>query len=308
MIEALKQEIAKHGDKAAIIPAHRLQDLRQNLENLKANNDLNHFQQFIVNDLYSLDAPPAEFEIRSILIVASPSPASVNLTFHWEGKSVPVMLPASYVDKNKAPARIGTYLIGLLGPLGYHVLHAPRLPHKLLAVRSGLGAYGRNNICFVEGMGSFLNLSPFYSDIPCVEDTWQDIRAMDLCQTCQACLQNCPTAAILPTRFLINNEHCLTYFNEAGGEWNFPEWIDPSSHHTLYGCLRCQAVCPVNKPYLNAPAESLEFTDEETTLLLEGKAAELLPESLKQKVDTLAMAEYLSGIPRNLRAIFNNLA
>jgi epoxyqueuosine reductase len=204
--------------------------------------------------------------------------------------------------------RIENYLKALLNPRGYHVLHAPKLPHKLIAVRSGLGLYGRNNICFVDGMGSFLNLAPYFSDVPCEDNTWQEIRQMDLCHTCRACMQNCPTAAIMPTRFLIDNERCLTYFNEAGGEWNFPDWIDPSSHHALYGCLRCQTACPVDAQYVKTVAEPFEFSEAETTLLMERKSFELFPDELKQKVLALGMVEYLGAIPRNLQALFNQAA
>lgn len=307
MVGSLKAEIEKHGDQAVIVPVQRLQNLRQDVEDLKTKGGLNNFQQYILNDIYRIDVPDAGFEIRSIILVASPSPAKVDLIFHWQGKSIPVMLPASYMDKNKAPVRIEGYLQAFLSSGNQHVLYAPKLPHKLLAVRSGLGRYGRNNICYVEGMGSFINLNPYFSDVPCTDGVWQEICQMDRCRTCQACLSSCPNAAILPERFLINNERCLTYFNEAGGEWNFPEWIDPAAHHTLYGCLRCQFACPANRPYLNTHLEPVEFAEEETDLLLAGKPVELFPQDLRQKVEALEMSEYLGAIPRNLQAIFNQV-
>jgi epoxyqueuosine reductase len=300
MLEVLKSEIAKQGDRAAIVPVHRLQNIRQDVENLKGREELNPFQHYIVNDLYSLEIPESDFEIRSIIAVASPSPAAIEILFTWQGESIPLRLPASYVDKDRSSVRIEAHLKASLSPQGYHVLCAPHLPRKLIAVRSGLGRYGRNNISYVEGLGSFLNLNLYFSDIPSVEDPWQDIRQMDICRTCQACLHHCPTAAIIPTRFLIDNERCLTYFNEAGREWNFPEWIDPASHHTLYGCLRCQMACPVNKPYSNTVTAPVEFTEEETAFLLEGRPFELFPEGFKQKVKMFEMIEYLGALPRNL--------
>ncbi len=305
MIESLKIEIGKQGDRAAIVPVHRLQNIRQDVAEVKCREDLNRFQRFILDDLYSLDLPECDFAIQSILVVATPSPAAIEVTFTRNGKRIPEILPTSYVDKEKSPSRIETYLKAFLHPIGYHVCCAPQLPRKLIAVRSGLGMYGRNNICYVEGMGSFLNLNLFFSDIPCTEDQWQDIRHMEICHTCQACLHICPTAAILPTRFLIDNERCLTYFNESGGEWDFPGWIDPLSHHTLYGCMRCQTACPMNTPYLHTRMEPLEFTEEETALLIEGKPFEIFPESLKQKVRALEMMEYLSVVPRNLQVLLN---
>jgi epoxyqueuosine reductase len=303
MLELLEQEIIQHGERARIVPVSRLHAIRQDIQELKDSGTLNDFQRYIVSDLYQLGEPGTDFEVRSILIVASPSPASAKITFTWNGKRIPLMVPAAYVDNAATPARIERYLRGFLDPRGYHIQYAPRLPRKLLAVRSGLGLYGRNNICYVEGMGSFLNLAPYVSDIPPVEDCWHEIRHMDICHTCHACLDNCPTVAITQTRFLIDNERCLTYFNEAAGK-EFPEWIDPSVHHALYGCSRCQAVCPVNRHYLANTIEPAEFTEEETSLLFDGESFECFPESLKQKIDALDMKHYLGALPRNLRVLF----
>jgi epoxyqueuosine reductase len=308
MTEALKQEIIRHGDRAAIVPIGRLQSIRQDVAELKDSGVLNDFQHNIVDNIYHLDKPDADFKIHSLLIVASPSPSSATITFNRNGKRIPLTLPAAYVDNATAPARIERYLQAYLNLRGYHVQYAPRLPRKLLAVRSGLGLYGKNNICYVEGMGSYLNLAPYVSDISHGEDCWRDIGHMELCRTCQACFRNCPTGAITQTRFLIDNERCLTYFNEAGREWEFPEWMDPSVHHTLYGCARCQAVCPVNKEFLTNTIEAAEFTEEETSLLLEGEPFERFPQKLQQKVNALDMKQYLGALPRNMRILFARVA
>ena len=305
MIESIKQEILNHGDMFQIVPVSRLQDIAEDIKNLKSSGFLNSFQEYIVNDLYMLDVPDAGFEILSIIIVASPSPALVKIIFNRKGKRLPLMLPAAYIDKKSAPAGIEHYLNEYLSPRGYHVKYAPQLPRKLLAVRSGLGLYGRNNICYVQDMGSFLNLAPFYSDVPVKEPSWHIIRQMDLCKECKVCLVNCPTAAISNDRFLIDNERCLTYFNEAGGEYDFPEWIDPSSHNAIYGCLKCQTVCPVNKEFLDNIVEPVEFTEAETLLLVEGKPLEKFPDVLVQKINTIDMLPYLSALPRNLKVLFD---
>ncbi len=299
MIEVLQQAIALQGDRAAVVPIQRLDDLRADFADLKSSGQLANFQRFILDKIYSLDPPDVDFEARSIIIAASPSPAAIEMVFGWQGRRIPVVIPGSYVYKHKQQ-RIEDRLNEFLGPRGYQARYAPQLPHKRLAVRSGLARYGRNNICYVEGMGSLLNLTPLVSDLPVEESEWHAVRHMERCSACSICLQSCPTGAIRADRFLLEVERCLTYFNELGAQWGFPAWLDPAAHHSLYGCLRCQEACPANKPYWKTQANFIAFSEAETTLLLEGCAPEQLPEGLAQKVQALDMADYLAALPRNL--------
>jgi epoxyqueuosine reductase len=305
MFGLVRQEISKHGEKAAVVPIERLQDIRQDIENLKARNNLNNFQRHIINKMYELDLPQTDFEIRSIILVASSSPSSIDVNFHWKGKRITLPIPATYTDYITAPNKTQQYLSEYLNPKGYNVIVAPRLPRKLLAVRSGLGSYGRNNICYVDGFGSFCNISPYYTDIPCTEDSWSEIRQMDTCETCKACMCNCPTSAIMDDRFLIDNERCLTCFNEWDSKYDFPEWIDPAAHNSVVGCLSCQVICPANKEYLCSTAEPYEFSEEETVSLIEGLPFEQFSGELRQKVQELGLNDFLCTLPRNLKVLFD---
>ena len=275
---------------------------------LPINNPETPILKKIITDIYDLDSPGTDSDIRSIIIVASPSSSSVKIIFTWQGDKIPLTLPAGYIDNTTAPEKIGNYLNKSLNPVGYYIKAKPGLPRKLLAVRSGLGLYGRNNLCYVDGMGSFLNLSPYLSNIPCTEESWHDLRQMDICKTCQACIKHCPTGAITKKRFLINNERCLTYFNETRKDLDFPRWIDSSAHNSIYGCSGCQMICPANRPYLDNISEPVEFTEEETLLLITGKAVEYFPAKLKHKIKELDMRKYLDVLPRNLKVLFNNIS
>jgi epoxyqueuosine reductase len=304
MLETLKAEVARHGDRAAFLNIDRLQDLQQDVQALRGRENLNNFQRFITADLYSFALPEVDYPIRSILVVAAPDSATIDLRFYQDGKTVLTSIPTTYTHKDSTPLRVGGYLKEFLNPQGYHVVHAPKMPHKLTAVRSGLGRYGRNNICYVEGMGSFINLNVYFTDIPCPEDGWQEIRSLDLCHTCKLCQKSCPTGAILPERFLIDNERCLTYFNEAGEQYEFPDWIEPSVHHTIYGCLRCQMACPANRAFANTRSAEVDFSEAETAMLMHREPFESFPQELQEKVQALEMVEYLGAVPRNLRALF----
>jgi epoxyqueuosine reductase len=171
-----------------------------------------------------------------------------------------------------------------------------------LAARSGLGAYGRNNVCYVEGLGSFHRPVALISDLPCPEDTWQEARMMERCQTCQACIRACPTGAITAERFLLHAERCLTFRNEKPGSVPFPAWVDPAWHNCLVGCMICQRVCPENKEVLGWIEEGAEFSQEETALLLEGVPSDQLPDALTEKLAQWDLVDLLDILPRNLGA------
>lgn len=82
------------------------------------------------------------------------------------------------VNYRKIAQQVAGLLTKVLEPAGYQATPS-LLPLKSLAAHSGLAVYGRNNICYVPGMGSFLELVGLYSDLPCSEDTWQEARTID---------------------------------------------------------------------------------------------------------------------------------
>jgi epoxyqueuosine reductase len=149
-------------------------------------------------------------DARSLIIVTVPQP-QVQVAFMWDDKSYPVVIPPTYysaIDNDVADR-----LKENLEPQGYQ-LQKVRLPEKLLAVRSGLAQYGKNNITYVKGMGSFQRPVVFISDYPCEEDSWGKAAVLEHCENCSACLKACPTNAIVSDRFQLYAERCLTFHNE----------------------------------------------------------------------------------------------
>lgn len=297
MVNLLKQEAFIHGDKLQILPINCLQKLKSEIDFFKKNEALNGFQEWIVNDLYNFEVPNAEFNIKSIIIVAVPHPSYARVEFIRKGKKYNfISLIISDFSNTKK------YLNDFLTQKGYNIKPAVNLPLKRLATQSGLAVYGRNNICYVEGMGSFFSFDAYYSDMPCDSDNWTGMGHADLCANCNVCLNNCPTGAIREERFLIDNERCLSYFNENAGE--FPEWMPLSVHHCLYDCLKCQFNCPMNKEYVNNVMELIKFSEDETDMLLSGSSFDTFPASLRQKSKILSLDKWLDAIPRNLKILF----
>ncbi|HAA85103.1 MAG TPA: hypothetical protein DCE14_01985 [Kosmotogaceae bacterium] len=132
---------------------------------------------------------------------------------------------------------------GVMDSEGFSVGRAA-LPEKLLAARTGLAGYGRNNITYVPKAGSYHRLVALYTDMPCEDYEWQSPSRLDECKNCSACIRSCPTGCIVEERFLINASRCLTYFNESRRP--FPSWVNSKWHNAIIGCLKCQMICPAN--------------------------------------------------------------
>ena len=297
MIKLLEQEALRNGDKLKIISIKRLQSLKSEINSFQEDEELNGFQRWIVNDMYQFDVPTDEFIIKSIILIAVPHPAYANAQFVKQGKIYNfASLAMSDFDISEK------YIHKLLTPEGYHIKTPPTLPLKRLAVQSGLAAYGRNNISYIEGMGSMFSLIAYFTDIPCENDEWLEVHQQEQCSNCSICYDNCPTGAIRSDRFLIDNEKCLSYFNEGGGE--FPEWLPLSVHHCLYDCLKCQIYCPMNEEYVENVAGPIKFNEEETDMLLSGKTLDEFTPELKQKAKMLGLDKWLDAIPRNLKVLF----
>jgi epoxyqueuosine reductase len=116
-------------------------------------------------------------------------------------------------------------------------------------------------------------------------------------------MKACPTGAISADRFLLKAERCLTFHNERRGA--FPEWLKPSWHNCLVGCLYCQEACPVNKNGPKSLKEGPVFSEEETDFILQNVPLKEMPQTAVKKLEQLDVTEYLPVLGRNLRALHN---
>lgn len=285
------------GIKATSIPISCFNDIKDDISIFAQRSDLNGFQKWIVKERYVLN-PKLDFEPQSI-IIAAVGFNLCNAVFHDAGKTV-----TSVVDM---PVNADEVKELLSRDNNYHFFYDYWLPQKRLAVRSGLAEYGRNNICYVDGLGSLITLFVFISDMPCEKEyTWREVSNMDICNKCNLCRNNCPTGAILEDRFLIDNERCLSSFNEYG-TGPFPDTIPKSVHHRIVNCSRCQDICPKNKGRFDNIEKIVHFTEKETALLLSGSKYEELPKELTEKIESCGMSWFYESIPRNLKALFDNV-
>jgi epoxyqueuosine reductase len=297
LLQELHSSLEEEGYQNRTVSVLRLNDLRERIEETHARGLLNEefYQERLTH--FSFEPPGILPNAKSLFVVAVPQP-QVGVLFTWHGKPRQVIIPPTY--DSQTDKVVEGILSDILGPQGYHVARAV-LPVKSLAVRSGLGEYGRNNICYVPSMGSFHRLVAFYSDITCSDDSWREPQAMRSCQDCQACSRSCPTGAIAPDRFLIRAERCITFHNERLGE--FPAWIDPSWHNCLEGCMRCQKVCPENANFRDWVEGDHAFSEEETNCILTSSPPDRLPHETARKLAQLSLLEDTHLLGRNLKAL-----
>lgn len=303
MLQEVLRQLVEQGYRGGAVSTLHLHDLRADIEARHRDGLLE--AEFYEERLTSFEFQPPESlpGAASILVVAVPDPA-VRITFTRNGEQFPFVVPPTYLHWREVDKRVEDAAAEILAPGGYRVAQA-NLPKKLTAVRSGLANYGKNNVTYVPGMGSFHRLVMLWSDLPSREDNWHDLRMMDACQKCQACQRACPAEAIGSDRFLLHAERCLTFLNEKPPDVSFPEWVDPSWHNCLVGCLHCQRACPENKKVRDWVVGDEVFSEGETALLLDGVAQERLPPETVAKLERLDLIELLEILPRNLNALLS---
>lgn len=297
----IEEQLKQDGFKGAVVSTGHLSELRSEYERLLDDGSLDRTFYDEIVERYGLawDFDPSTRlpAARSIIITAAQQP-KMSMEFTYGSKKYYGIIPPTYVyDTDEV-------ILGIISKYvhrsGYSISQA-LLPAKLLAVRSGLARYGRNNIAYIDGWGSYFRLRVYFSDMPCGEESWREATAMEQCNECTACVKKCPTKAISSERFLVDAGRCLTFFNEGVDE--FPEWIDPTWHNCLIGCMICQDVCPANKEHIRWLMPGGEFSEEETKLILDGIAQDRLPAQTTKKLSKVSMLDSYDLLQRNLRVL-----
>ena len=165
---------------------------------------------------------------------------------------------------------------------------------KAWAARSGLGWIGKNSNLLTKEVGSFYFIAELILDL----DLEQDGPVTDHCGTCTACLDACPTQAIVQP-YVVDGSRCISYFTielknqipeSFKGQWD--DWI--------FGCDICQDVCPWNR-FARPHAEPRFEAREELLEMSRGDWEELTGEVLSRVFPKSGVKRAkFSGLRRNI--------
>ncbi|HUH46876.1 MAG TPA: tRNA epoxyqueuosine(34) reductase QueG [Arenibacter sp.] len=204
------------------------------------------------------------------LVEGSKSVISLLLNYYPEEKQVPDSYKLSKYaygqdyhpiikSKLKALYEFITEEIGEVNGRAF-VDSAPVLD-KAWAAKSGLGWIGKHSNLLTQQVGSFYFIAELIVDL----DLEYDSRTTDHCGSCTACLDACPTQAIVAP-YVVDGSKCISYLTiELKNE--IPTDFQGKLDDWMFGCDVCQDVCPWNRfskahnePLFNSHPELLSMT------------------------------------------------
>ena len=165
---------------------------------------------------------------------------------------------------------------------------------KAWAARSGLGWIGKNSNLLTQQVGSFYFIAELIVDL----ELEYDSPVTDHCGSCTACLDACPTKAIVQP-YVVDGSKCISYFTielkdniPAGFKGKFDNW--------MFGCDICQDVCPWNR--FSKPHREPLFDPHPDLLEMTLKDWEEITEDVFRKVfkNSAVKRTKFSGLKRNI--------
>ena len=209
-----------------------------------------------------------------VLVPGAKSVESLLLNYHTEEKQTDIEAPkiASYafgddyhkVIKDKLKLLM-SFIHQEIGEVqGRVFVDSAPVMDKAWAAKSGLGWIGKNTNLISKKAGSFFFIAELILDL----ELEHDLPATDHCGSCTACIDACPTDALLAP-YQIDGSKCISYVTiELKNE--IPTDFQGKMDNWAFGCDVCQTVCPWNRfatphsePAFNPPDELLSLSKNE---------------------------------------------
>lgn len=165
---------------------------------------------------------------------------------------------------------------------------------KAWAAKSGLGWIGKHSNLLSQQAGSFYFIAELIVDL----DLEYDSATTDHCGTCTACIDACPTEAIVDP-YIVDGSKCISYFTIELKE-NIPTEFKGKMDDWMFGCDVCQDVCPWNR--FSKPHREPLFNPHPELLSMTKKDWEDITEETFKKVfkNSAVNRTKFSGLKRNI--------
>lgn len=166
------------------------------------------------------------------------------------------------------------------------------------AKKSGLGWIGKNSMLIHPKNGSYFFLAEIILDLELEYD--QSIK--DYCGTCTACIDACPTEAILPNN-IVDGSKCISYFTIELKDEIIPNEVKGKFNDWVFGCDICQDVCPWNR--FSTPHNEPLFNPNNKLINYSKKEWEELTEEIYQEIFKKSPVKRtkFKGIKRNINFV-----
>lgn len=170
---------------------------------------------------------------------------------------------------------------------------------KAWAAKSGLGWIGKNSNLLTKQVGSFYFIAELIIDL----ELEYDYATTDHCGSCTACIDACPTEAIVAP-YVVDGSKCISYFTIELKE-NIPQEMKGKFDDWAFGCDICQDVCPWNK--FSKPHNEPLFNPNPELLSMSKKDwEEITDETFKAVFRNSAVKRTkLTGLKRNIDFLRN---
>ena len=170
---------------------------------------------------------------------------------------------------------------------------------KAWAAKSGLGWVGKHTLLITPKAGSFNFVAELIIDL----ELEYDYAITDHCGTCTACIDACPTEAIVAP-YVVDGSKCISYFTIELKE-AIPTEMKGKMDDWVFGCDICQDVCPWNRfskahsePLFNPHPELLSFSKKDWQEITSETFSKVFKNSAVKRTN-------LQGLERNIKFIQN---
>lgn len=165
---------------------------------------------------------------------------------------------------------------------------------KAWAAKSGLGWIGKNSNLLSKQVGSFFFVAELIVDL----ELEYDLPVADHCGSCTACLDACPTGAIIAP-YVVDGSKCISYFTIELKD-NLPVEMKGKFDDWMFGCDICQDVCPWNR--FSKPHGEPQFEPHPDLLGMSRREWDEITEETFRKVfrESPVKRTKFSGLKRNM--------